>query len=163
MISWLFCKPKVIFGDSYIECKSRQREVIVWYIPVINLRRYGWPGYFWKRSEAIECRVRIEFIMDSNLLYRFAEPWADLPIGKSIPADSFPNGFPIASADWDGNIYLPGTPISTNSPIPPYKIPKQSHIIANIQVTSKKKIIAESKWSMDTNSDFCTPIILRRL
>ena len=138
MLKWLLSKPKIIFGDSYAEGVSGQHEMMFWYIPVVNLRRYGKLGYFFKRNEAIECCVKIEFFMNNKLLYRFAEPWNGFPIGKTLLANSSPYPFPIASLDWGSNISLPGTPISTNSPIPPYKIPKQAHIIACVQVTSRK-------------------------
>ena len=163
MLRLLLSKPKVIFGDSYTQGVSGQEQMLFWYIPVINLRRYGWLGNFFKRNEAIECRVKIEFTMDGKLLYRWVEPWEDSPIGKTLPADSSHNDFPIVSLDWNDNISLPNSHLSTNSNTPPYKIPKQAHIIANIQVTSRKKCIASSQWSIDIDTPSLSPVILRRI
>lgn len=162
MIRCLFSKPKVIFGDSHMQGATEEGQKISCYIPVRNLRRYGWLGWLFKRNDAIECRIKIEFIMDNKLLYKFVEPWADLPVGKTIPADSSYNDFLIASIGWDGHISLSGK-LGTNASLERYRIPKKAHIIANIKVTSREKVIAKCKWAINIRYKSIDPLQVIRI
>ena len=159
----IFSRPKRVFGEAHLKAENGQVEDICWEIPVQNLRRYGWFGYFFKRNEAIECRVKIEFIMDDDFLYGPVEPWKASPIGKNLAADSEPHYFPLVATTFDGDIYFPNTQMSTNSKIPPYKIPSDSSIIAYIEVDSRIKPVAKSWWIVDVGPNTFTPSEVERI
>lgn len=164
MLKILFSKPKVIFGGVNIVAAEEEGQLLAWCIPVINLRRYGLLGYFFKRNEAIECRVKVKFSMGNKLLYNFAEHWADSPIGRNLPADSSHHYIPLISKNSRGdNASLVGTPISTNSNIPPYKLPTSTQITADLEVISRKKVIARSRWLIDINLGSIDSIKVSRL
>jgi hypothetical protein len=156
----IFSKPKIVFGDPHIHGEPEEGQVFTWYIPVINQRRYGILGDFFKRREAIECCVKVKFMRGGKLLFNYAEHWATPPPGKTLPADSSHNNFPLVSLKRDGHVYLVGTPVSTASR-PPCRIYCQDCIIAEVQVISRGKCIGSKKCyiEVDINSNRVSPLL----
>ena len=171
MFKWLFSKPKIVFGDPYYKAEDGQVENICWEIPVKNLRRYGLWGYLVQRREAVECHIRIEFIMNGKVL-GYAYPWgetipipgAKATIGKTLPANSQPDYFPIvAMTSFCRAVYFPNTLLSTDPVSPTLKIPDEADVVANIEVISRGIRMAKSKWLIKVRQGTSNPMEIKRI
>lgn len=174
LLSIFFSKPKIVFGEakSGIFNKGELESAYdyelespcCWFIPVINLRRDSLLRHFCNREAAVDCHVEVEFTTISNeLIYRHAKWWNDSSVGKTLEPDSRPHDFPLAFMDKEEEIHLAGTPITTGSDMPFYKIQPESDVTAHVEVFSKKKVIAKSRWRIFINPSPVTPINVKRL
>jgi len=161
----LLSKPKVIFckvrmGDGYGAGQQR-----CWYVPVMNLRRNNLLRHLRQREDAVDCRVKVKFTkLDNELIYNCALWWNSSPIGETLKAGSKPCEFPLAYEGLEGEIYLAGTPITTgSSPIPSYRIPFPIDVLALVELSSKKRVIAKSKWLLEIKHSRFTLVNVKRL
>jgi len=157
-------KPKVEFGEPYLG--TGLDSDFCWYIQVQNLKNNRWWSPIFKQREAaIDCRVKVRFTkVDGKLIYNYALWWDNSLIGETLEVGSKPHEFPLAFEDAKREIHLAGTPITTgSSPIPNYRLPFPIDVIAYVELSSKKKVIAKSKWLIEVKHSQFTPINVKRL
>ncbi len=149
-------KPKIGFGLDSDFC---------WYIRVQNLRNDRWWGHIFKREAAVDCRVKVRFTkVDGKLIYNYALWWDDSPVGETLEVGSKPHEFPLVFEDAKREIHLAGTPITTaSSANPPYRLAFPIDVLAYVELSSKKKLIAKSKWLIEVKHSQFTPINVKRL
>ena len=158
-------KPKVVFCEARIGSGYEESHSICWYVPIMNLRRDNWLRHFCQREAAVDCRVKVRFTkVDGELIYNYALWWNDSLIGETLEVNSKPREFPLAFEDNEREVYLAGTPITTaSSPIPNYRIPFPIDVLAYVELSSKKKVIAKSKWLIEIKHSYFTPVNVKRL
>jgi len=156
-------KPKVVFCEARLGDGYEEGQSICWYIPVMNLRRDNWLRHFCQRESAIDCRVKVRFTKtNGDLIYNYALWWDGL-VGATLEV-GLPCKFPLVFMDNGRNVYLAGTPVTTNiSANPPYRLPFPIDVIAYAEVISKKSIKCKSKWLIAIKPATFTPVNVRRL
>ena len=140
-------KPKIEFGKLGIGTGFGD-NFSSWYIPIRNKRLDGWRSYICKRSEVVECQVQVRFMIGDKVLAN-AIWWNDLPVSKTLLADSNWHNIPLVhETDASGELLLlAGTSAATSkSNIPPHIVPTETDIMAIVQITSRGEPKGESKW-----------------
>lgn len=147
-------EPKIIFGEPRFGLKDGE-NAMSWYIRLANQRLEGWMAHNCQRDVAHECKVEAEFNIDGKLLVNtiYFEP-----DGITLNPDSLFAEFPIATltkivgGEHQQNVYLDNTSASTDTPIPPLRIPKKTQILTDIAVISPSiKKPSKSKWRIDVD------------
>jgi len=153
-------RPKVRFYGFRIGRGYEAGQFFCWYISVMNERRNSCLRHFCQREDAIDCRAKVRFTtLEGVLVYNYAEWWNGSPVGKTLKPGEL-HDFPLVFVDTDGEVNLAGTPVKTGTSA----IPLQSGIdvIAHVTVTSKRKVVASSKWLIGVKQSRWTPIHMER-
>jgi hypothetical protein len=154
-------RPRVRFYKYRIGGGYEGGQVFCWYIPVMNERRNNWLRFFCQREDAVDCRVKVRFTTPEDVLvYNYAEWWNGAPVGKTLEPGVL-HEFPLAFVDTDGEVHLAGTPVKTGTSAIPLQ--SGSDVIAHVKVTSKRKVLASSKWRIKVKHSRWTPIHVERL
>lgn len=163
LLKLFLSKPKITFVRAYLGGAYEENQSICWYIQLMNLRRDNALRHFVQREAATDCRIKVRFSLpNGELIYNYALWWDDSPVGKSLQPGSL-HEFPLAFENNQGEIHLAGTPVATNSRVPPHRIPSPVDIVADVEILSKKKAIAKSKWLIEVKKSRWTPVNVRRL
>lgn len=128
---------------------------------IANQRLEGWMAHNCQRDVAYECKVESVFSINDKF---FVNTIYFEPDGVILCPDSLFKEFPIVTLteimgdEQHQNVYLDNARASTDSPIPPLKIPKKIRIIAGISVISPSiRKPSKSTWCIDIDIDSSIP------
>jgi len=161
LLKIILSRPKVRFYDFRIGGGYKDGQYFCWYVRVMNERRDSWLRYLCQREDAVDCRVKVRFTTPEGVLvYNYAEWWNGSPVGKTLKPGVL-HEFPLVFEGTDGEVHLAGTPVQTGTS--PIALQAGSDVIAHANVTSKHKVLANSKWRIEVQHSTFTPIHVKRV